>query len=115
MQIYPILSALRFHRIATLLIALQIALACAVLCNACFMIITRVHMMHLESGVDESSLAVLSINGYEPDQSVDLNARMLAGLRSVPGIQSVSLINAVPFGVPVGTTGIFLDSFGRKR
>lgn len=52
MQIQPILAALRRHRLATLLIALEIALACAVLCNACFLIANRIALIHLDSGVD---------------------------------------------------------------
>ena len=41
MQIGIVLSALRRHRLATFLIAMEIALACAVLCNAIFLMIER--------------------------------------------------------------------------
>ena len=51
MEIQPILAALRKHRLATLLIALEIALACAVLCNACFLIANRMDAMRVNSGV----------------------------------------------------------------
>ena len=109
MQIQPVLAALRRHRLATLLIVMEIALACAVLCNACFLIANRLQQTRLQSGVDETSLAELTLTGYDPSQATDLNARVLDGLRTIPGIQSVSVINAVPFGQHAGTAGIKLS------
>ena len=110
MQIKPILAALRKHRLATLLIALEIALACAVLCNASFMIAGRLEAMHVPSGVDESRLGVVSLQGFAADDAVDLNARVVQALRGIPGVQSVSVINAVPFGERAGAAGISLDA-----
>jgi putative ABC transport system permease protein len=110
MQIQPVLVALRRHRLATVLIALEIALACAVLCNACFLIVNRVQQSHVDSGVDESSLAALKLTGYDPAKGIDLNARVLSGLAKLPGVQSVSVINAVPFGNHAGTAGISTDA-----
>ena len=115
MQIQPILAALRRHRLATVLIAMEIALACAVLCNACFLIANRVQRMQVNSGVDESALATITLTGYDHAAEVDLNARVLNGLRLIPGMQSVSAINAVPFGDHAGTAGISLDAAGQKR
>ncbi|UGB37458.1 ABC transporter permease [Frateuria soli] len=114
MQIQPVLAALRRHRLATLLIVLEIALACAVLCNACFLIANRVQQVGMPSGVDEASLAGLKLTGYDPAQATDLNARVLDGLRTIPGMQSVSVINAVPFGQHAGTAGIKLSREAQK-
>jgi len=114
MQFKPILAALRHHRLATLLIALEIALACAVLCNACFLIANRVALIHLHSGVDEASLATVQLNGYEDAKGVDLNARVLGALRGIPGMQSATLLNSIPFGARRGTIGITLDPEGKK-
>lgn len=104
----PILAALRRHRTATLLIALEIALACAVLCNACFLIASRMGLMHIESGVDESSLALIKLD-CDDCNSADLNARAMAALRAVPGVQSVAAVNTVPFAERAGDNGITLD------
>ncbi len=112
MQIRLILAALRKHRLATLLITMEIALACAVLCNACFLIANRLELTRVQSGVDEAALAVLQVDGYDPAQSEDLNARMVAGLRAIPGMQSVSVVNTVPFGMAYGNTGVTLDAVG---
>ena len=113
MQIQPILSALRKHRVATLLIALEIALACAVLSNVCFMIGNRLSAMHMDSGVDEAALATLQLAGYDPAQAADVDARALAVLRGIPGVQSVSLLNSIPFGMRRGTVGITSDPAGQ--
>ena len=114
MHIRPILSALSRHRASTLLIALEIALACAVLCNACFLIGDRLASMRVDSGVDEASLAVVRLDGYDEQPAADLNARILAGLRAIPGVQSVAVVNAVPFGPRAGTAGVQLDSEGKR-
>ncbi|HET8898144.1 MAG TPA: FtsX-like permease family protein [Rhodanobacteraceae bacterium] len=113
MQFRLILAALRKHRLATVLIAMEIALACAVLCNAGFLIAQRLELTRVNSGVDEASLAVLQVGGFDPVQSGDLNARMLAGLRAIPGMQSVSVVNTVPFGIAYGNTGVTLDAAGK--
>jgi len=109
MQIRPILTALRRHRIATFLIALEIALACAVLCNACFLIVNRIHAMRIVSGVDENSLAYLSLDGYDQDRANDLNARIVAGISAIPGVRAVGVLNAMPFGDEYRMNGITID------
>jgi putative ABC transport system permease protein len=107
-HVAPILAALRRHRLAAALIALEIALACAVLCNACFLIAGRIGLMHVESGVDESSLALIKLDCDDCNAS-DLNARVMAALRAVPGVQSVAIVNTVPFSERAGDNGISLD------
>jgi len=109
MQIQPILSALKKHKLATVLITLEIALACAVLCNATSMIATRLSAMSIVSGVDEASLGVIAVTGFEPERADDVNARMVSGLGKVPGVESVHVISTVPFGTPWGAAGITLD------
>src|SRR5690348_11944491 len=113
MQIEPILAALKKHKLATFLIAMEIALACAVLCNACFLIASRLSAMHIRSGVDEASLGFLALQGFDPKSADDLNARVLAGLGAIPGVQSVHVINSVPFGPQAGAAGVTLDQAGK--
>jgi putative ABC transport system permease protein len=113
MQTKLIFAALRKHRLAALLIALEIALACAVLCNACFMIANRLQLTRVDSGVDEGALAVLKVSGFDMAAPGDLNARMVAGLRAIPGMRSVSVVNTAPFGEQGGNAGVTLDQAGR--
>jgi putative ABC transport system permease protein len=109
MQTRFILVALRKHRIATILIALQIALACAVLCNACFLIVRQVQATQIESGVEEASLGTIKLSGFDPQQANDLNTRVVDALRGVAGVQAVSVVNMVPFGEPATRAGVTLD------
>jgi putative ABC transport system permease protein len=109
-QIRPILIALRRHRLATLLIAVEIALACAVLCNACFLIANRLAFVQIDSGVDGASLATIQLTGYDVSKADDLNARVLTALHGIAGVKSVSVINSIPFGMRRGTAGIFTDA-----
>ncbi|MGH8126022.1 MAG: ABC transporter permease [Rhodanobacteraceae bacterium] len=106
MQIQPILAALKKHKLATFLIAMEIALACAVLINAVFLIANRLSTMNLQSGVDEASLGEIVVTGFDPKHATDLNARMVAGLSAIPGVQSVHVISSVPFGPQSGVAGI---------
>ena len=114
MHIRPILAALRKHKLATVLIAMEIALACAVLCNAVFLIAGRLSAMHINSGVDEASLGTIVVTGFDSKQVPDLNARMLAGLGAIPGVESVHAISSVPFGPQWGVSGMTLDQAGKK-
>ena len=114
MQIQPILAALKKHRLATFLIAMEIALACAVLVNAAFLIAGRLSAMHINSGVDEASLGAIVVTGHDPRQASDLNARMLAGLGAIPGVGSVHAISSVPFGPQWGVSGMTLDQAGKQ-
>ena len=59
-QIRPILVALRQHKAGTALIALQIALTLAIVCNALFIINQRLANLSEVSGVDEGIRAVRS-------------------------------------------------------
>ncbi|MGN6281975.1 MAG: ABC transporter permease, partial [Frateuria sp.] len=56
MDILPILSTLRRHKITALLLVLEIALTCAIVCNAVFLINQRLERMQMVSGVAEHEL-----------------------------------------------------------
>lgn len=96
MEIRPILSSLRKHRIPALLIVLEIALACAVLCNAVFMIGERVSAMHMPNAIDERGLVVVSLRGTDDERVGSDIPRNLAALRGVAGVQHVSFTNSLP-------------------
>ncbi|RDS82466.1 ABC transporter permease [Dyella psychrodurans] len=96
MEIRPIVSSLKKHRIPTLLIVLQIALACAVLCNAVFMISGRVKQMRLSNAMDEQGLVSVSLQGTDPKLIGSDTQRNLAALRSIAGVQAVSVVHTLP-------------------
>lgn len=109
MQVSIVLSALRRHRTAAFLIATEIALACAVLCNAIFLMMERSTAMQLVSGVDEQRLGIIQLDGLDFEKSSDINARVMQALRGLSGVQSVGLVSAVPFGAPGVRAGVNLD------
>ncbi|WP_369940478.1 ABC transporter permease [Xanthomonas medicagonis] len=109
MHIRPILRALSRHRIAASLIALEVALACAVLCNAFFLIGNRLQLVQLDSGIDEAALGLVSLSGCDGCSDADLNARVLDALRRIPGVRAAGTINTVPFAPAAGNSGVCLD------
>ena len=109
MQIAPILAALKKHRMATFLIATEIALACAVLCNALYLVTERVRLSHVQSGVDEDRLVAITLDGVTDDQAADLAPRLRQRLAQLPGVESVSVANATPFGPQAGEMGFRID------
>jgi putative ABC transport system permease protein len=99
MHIAPILSSLRRHRTAALLIVLEIALTCAIVCNAVFVIATRLERAARPSGVAESELASVQFAfvGGTRDAAAT-TAQDLAALRAIPGVRAVAAVNMLPFG-----------------
>ncbi len=105
MEIRPILASLRKHRIPALLIVVEIALACAVLSNAVFMISQRIADIHLPDAIDEQGVSIAYVNGNDPKQAASDIPRDLAYLRGIAGVQAVAAINALPLSrVDWGTT-----------
>lgn len=104
-DIRHVAAALRRHRTATLLIGLQIALACAVLCNALFLLSNRLHLMSMVSGVDEQRLVIVSLQGTGNDLGRDALLRVKQALSGIAGVESVSMTNAVPFTQQEGENG----------
>lgn len=98
MQIAPILSTLRRHKTASLLIVLQVAVACAILCNAVFLVSERSARMLQPSGIDENQLVMVTSMGLDANtpQSVRV-AEDLAVLRGVPGVEVAENVGQFPF------------------
>jgi putative ABC transport system permease protein len=96
MEIRPIFASLRKHRIPTLLIVLQIALACAVLCNAVFMVSNRVGDIRLPNAIDEQGISVVDVQGTDPALAASDTSRNLAALRSIAGVEAVSVVHTMP-------------------
>ena len=95
-EIRPILASLRKHRIPVILIVLEIALACAVLCNAVFMISQRVGYIRLPNAIDEQGIGVVSLNGTDDKRVGSDIPRNLAALRGIGGVQAVAVVSTMP-------------------
>lgn len=99
MQLRPILAALRRHKVATLLIVLQVALTLAVASNALFIVATRIVHLSRPTGTDELHIFVIQ-NQWEIGQNaaqIDANIRAdLDTLRNVPGVRDAFSSEAFP-------------------
>lgn len=110
MGVRPILSTLHRHKITVSLLVLQIALTCAIVCNAVFLIHQRLQHMDIPSGIAEHELLQVQFAyvGDRPDAYARTQAD-LATLRQVAGVQAVALANQLPFsGYAMSNSGIKL-------
>lgn len=98
MDIRPILTTLRRHKTAAALIVLEIALTCAIVCNALFLIGQRIEKINQPSGIAESELVEVRLGGIGTQVNVAARTREdLAALRGIPGVKSVVPLNQMPF------------------
>ncbi|WP_374249430.1 ABC transporter permease [Thermomonas sp.] len=98
MEIRPILSTLARHKTAAALIALEIALSCAILCNAMFLVMQRLDTLHLPSGIDERNLLLAQVGAIGTPADGDARTRDdLVALRAIPGVTAAAVVNQVPF------------------
>jgi putative ABC transport system permease protein len=105
MTLHPILAALRKHKAGVVLIAMQIALTLAIVCNAVFIIGQRIERVNRPTGLDESNLFLVTQQwvgapGEDVPGGVDkldaMQLEDLAALRQLPDVVSVAPINSMP-------------------
>ena len=83
MDIQPILATLRRHKTAAALIVLEIALSCAIICNAVFLISQRLERMDRPTGMVDSELVRINIAGIgDRDKASALAREDVAALRA---------------------------------
>jgi putative ABC transport system permease protein len=105
----PILATLRRHRTAATLMVLEIALTCAILCNALFLIGERMSRMQRPSGIAERELVRIGVTGV--GKEADARARIqedLALLSTIPGVRKAASTYWLPFGGSLRIGGIKL-------
>ena len=105
MSLHPMIAALRKHKSGVVLIAMQIALTLAIVCNAVFIIYSRVEKVNRPTGMDESNLILVSQqwvgapSGDDPAsiQKLDeLQREDIEALRALPDVVSVTPSNSLP-------------------
>ncbi|MBA2077617.1 MAG: ABC transporter permease [Rhodanobacter sp. 68-29] len=98
MELRPILSTLRRHKFTAWLLVLEIALTCAIVCNAVFLISQRLHRMDLPSGIAERELVQIQLGhiGKNPDAKAQTETD-LAALRQIAGVKQAGLTEELPF------------------
>jgi putative ABC transport system permease protein len=107
MDFLPIISTLRRHRTAASLIVIEIALTCAIVCNALFLIRDRLARMDVPSGIAESEVVRVSLSGIgERADAQAITEQDLVALRAIPGVKVAASTNMVPFGGSSWNTSI---------
>jgi putative ABC transport system permease protein len=110
MELHPILSAMRRNKVGAILIAVQMAITLAILCNGLFIIEQRIALSHRPTGTDEAN--IFSITNQWMGEPADLPARAhadLAALRSLPGVVDAYVTNAYPLTNSGWSEGVKLD------
>ena len=109
MQFRPIISAMRRNKVGAILIAVQMAITLAILCNALFIIQQRMALSERPTGVDEANVVVLDNQwvGNPPDM-IARQQGDLAALRSMPGVEDAYATNSVPLSDSGSTEGLNL-------
>jgi putative ABC transport system permease protein len=109
MQFRPIISAMRRNKVGAILIAVQIAITLAILCNALFIIQQRIALSKRPTGVDEANVVVLDNQWVgNPADAVARQQGDLAALRSLPGVVDAFATNTVPLTDSGSSEGVSL-------
>jgi putative ABC transport system permease protein len=107
MEIRPILSSLSRHKTAAALIVLEIALSCAIICNALFIVSQRMDTMRLDSGMNDDRLIEIAVTGIGKQTNADARTREdISTLRALPGVENVTITNQLPFQSGSWNTGL---------
>jgi putative ABC transport system permease protein len=108
-----ILASLRRHSLMPALVLLQVALACAILCNVFFLAWQRLQPMLAPSGVDADNLIL--VDNLQKPAGTFTAAESRAGedaLRAVPGVRAASSGLGLPM---MGTISIELNLQGPTK
>jgi putative ABC transport system permease protein len=97
MELRPILSSLRRNPTGAMLVALQIALALAIVVNSTYIIVQRVEKIGRDPGIDIANMFFVSFAPTGKDFNAEAAMRDdIALLRSLPGVLDATTINSIP-------------------
>jgi putative ABC transport system permease protein len=110
MQVAPILSAMRRNKVGAILIAVQMAITLAILCNGLFIIQQRLALSQRPTGLDEANVFVINNQwvGNPPDLAARLSAD-LAALRTLPGVIDAVASESYPLSGGGWSSGVSLS------
>lgn len=97
MDIRPILAAMLRNPTGAVLVALQVAITLAVLCNAGFIVEQRLERMGRPTGYDLDNVVTAQVVSMDPDSLTGPRiAEDLRALRAMPGVVAASATPQVP-------------------
>ncbi len=110
MDIKPILSSLRRSPTGAILVALQIALALAVVVNSMFIVVQRIETINRDPGIDMKNIFYVGWTPTSDRFQGEVTIREdLQILRSLPGVQAATIVNAVPLSGGGSSTSLFTE------
>jgi putative ABC transport system permease protein len=97
LNVRPVLSALSRNRTGALLVALEIAIALAVMVNAAWIVAQRFQAIEAPSGVDMRDTFAIGFGALSGHSDLPAAERQdLAYLRRLPGVVTASVTSSVP-------------------
>jgi putative ABC transport system permease protein len=116
MDIKPILSSLRRSPTGAILVALQIALALAIVVNSLFIVVQRIEQINRDPGIDVASIFFVGFQASSERFQGEVTMREdLAVLRSLPGVQAATVVNAVPLSGGGSSTSMYTEPNEKGR
>ena len=106
LNVRPVISALSRNRTGAVLVALEIAIALAVMVNATWIVAQRIQQIAAPSGVDDHDTFAIGFAGLSSQSDLGTAGREdLAYLRSLPGVVAATTTSSVPLaGYGQGTS-----------
>jgi putative ABC transport system permease protein len=99
MEIRPILSSMMRSKTAPLLIAAQVALTLAIVCNALYIIRDRLATAARPTGADETNLAEIRFYPHrEISDPKEMQRADLEAIKAIPGVVAATWVNQIPLG-----------------
>ena len=103
----PMLSSMMRNKTGALLVAVHIAVTLAIVINSLYIIVLRVEKMNRDSGIDVENVIVAYVRGFGDNfDIVDSITNDLILLKSIPGVVTATVSNAVPLSGSGSGTGL---------
>src|SRR5262245_30929287 len=94
-------------------VAVQISIAVVLLSSAVIMERAIQDMLRMDFGINPDNAVIVrfdqGLQGYTPEQGRQFQQRLLARVRSLPGIQSASISNSIPLSIDQSSTSIYIE------
>ncbi len=121
LNVRPVLTALLRNRTGAILVAMQIAIALAVLVNALYITTQRIERMRRPTGIDVDNIFVMYSGGFTTRFNINSTLQQdLDYLRGLDGVVSATAINAIPLSnggsadsITTAPTGSGPDNYNR--
>jgi len=115
MSVRHIVSSLRRNRLMPLLLVAQVAIACAILCNALFLLYQRVGPMLVPDGIAPGEvIGVDQIIASGRSWSRAEIERTTQALRAIPGVKFATPVMGIPLASSMQITGLVAGPDGTK-